>query len=207
MYVIKIKEHGLQRVDPDEGSELNYSNSSIYTSSIENRNLESVFGSNNSMGDRYMNNDKDETISAKKNQWSAATSVSMSISPSSDPSSVFKSVSSDYSSGYGDDVAGSSSNSLEQERHSLYYLRADKDVLEVSPAVSTYSRSASIDEWSLSPANRASMYTYSAHIDISSDGLFRIEECSKREISPLRAVSLRSDIGIADSPDRCQSKE
>ena len=122
---------------------------------------------------------------------SASMSMSISISESSQGSSYYRSFSGDYSGNTIPDENEVPTTSEDLARKSLYYLRAQKDVLEVSPAVSTYSRSASIDEWAspLSPGSRG-VYTYNASVEFINDE------------SPIKRTSLTLDLGIAETPNQ-----
>ena len=125
--------------------------------------------------------------------WGSSASLSMSISIS-ESSQGYRSISGDYSSHTLPDDNDAVSSSEDLARKSLYFLRAQKDVLEVSPVASTYSRSASIDEWSspLSPGSRG-VYTYNASVEFINDE------------SPIKRTSLTSDLGATETPNQYSS--
>ena len=188
-------EHGLLKLDDvSVDNSVSLSGSSSYESTIKYKDLDSVFGS-------ICENDFVEAVkkdpapihnsqSSETFSWGASEtlSMSMSISDSSQGPSNYPSISSDYSGNtihYENEMANAPEDAA---RKSLYFMRAQKDVLEVSPAVSTYSRSASIDEWALSPGSR-SVYTYNAAVEIIKDE------------SPIKKTSLTQELGIADNPN------
>jgi len=190
--LMHYEDRGLQKIDSVGQMDDDLSFSSSYGGSVIHNNIESAFS-----------NGVDEVSSSEDSkQLNASWGYSASVSASSDPASFFRSVSSDYScstrlsnsavvSTSIDDFHDNSSTFADagDSCASKYYLRAHKDVFEVSPSASAYSRSASIAEWAspLSPALRT-VFTYSASIDISSEGIVNsnFEGNKGRERSPTR---------------------